>query len=106
MPGFDGTGPMGMGAMTGGGRGFCAVPGTARWPRYGGLSGWGRQGGFGWRRGGPLYWGQPAVYPTMTAEELDFLKNQAEAMRTELRQIETRIDDLEKSAEQAKSQTS
>jgi hypothetical protein len=26
MPGFDGTGPMGMGPMTGGGRGFCAVP--------------------------------------------------------------------------------
>jgi hypothetical protein len=23
MPGFDGTGPMGMGPMTGGGRGFC-----------------------------------------------------------------------------------
>jgi hypothetical protein len=26
MPGFDGTGPRGMGPMTGGGRGFCAVP--------------------------------------------------------------------------------
>jgi len=26
MPGFDGTGPRGMGLMTGGGRGFCAVP--------------------------------------------------------------------------------
>lgn len=26
MPGFDGTGPMGMGPMTGGGRGFCAMP--------------------------------------------------------------------------------
>ena len=25
MPGFDGTGPMGRGAMTGGGGGFCAV---------------------------------------------------------------------------------
>jgi hypothetical protein len=24
MPGFDGTGPRGMGPMTGGGRGFCA----------------------------------------------------------------------------------
>ena len=23
MPGFDGTGPMGLGPMTGGGRGFC-----------------------------------------------------------------------------------
>jgi len=25
MPGFDGTGPKGQGAMTGGGRGYCAV---------------------------------------------------------------------------------
>ncbi|MBN2106583.1 MAG: DUF5320 domain-containing protein, partial [Deltaproteobacteria bacterium] len=24
MPGFNGTGPMGMGPRTGGGRGFCA----------------------------------------------------------------------------------
>ncbi|MFC1912011.1 DUF5320 domain-containing protein [Chloroflexota bacterium] len=26
MPGFDGTGPRGMGPMTGGVRGYCAVP--------------------------------------------------------------------------------
>ena len=26
MPGFDGTGPRGMGPMTGGARGYCAVP--------------------------------------------------------------------------------
>jgi hypothetical protein len=26
MPGFDGNGPMGRGPMTGGGRGFCAMP--------------------------------------------------------------------------------
>lgn len=26
MPGFNGTGPRGMGPMTGGGRGYCAVP--------------------------------------------------------------------------------
>ena len=26
MPGFDGTGPRGQGPMTGGGRGFCALP--------------------------------------------------------------------------------
>jgi len=25
MPGFDGTGPMGLGPMTGWGRGYCAV---------------------------------------------------------------------------------
>ena len=106
MPGFDGTGPMGMGPMTGGGRGFCAVTGTARWPRYGRLGARGRWGGFGWGGATP-YWGRSAVYPTITrAEEIDFLRDQAEAMREELRQIETRIDDLEKNAGQAKSQTS
>ncbi|HHW54937.1 MAG: DUF5320 domain-containing protein [bacterium] len=26
MPGFDGTGPLGEGPLTGGGRGFCIVP--------------------------------------------------------------------------------
>jgi hypothetical protein len=26
MPGFDGTGPRGMGPMTGGGMGYCVVP--------------------------------------------------------------------------------
>ena len=26
MPGFDGTGPLGQGPLTGGGRGYCIVP--------------------------------------------------------------------------------
>jgi len=26
MPGFDGTGPLGLGPMTGGGMGYCVVP--------------------------------------------------------------------------------
>ena len=30
MPGFDGTGPCGRGPMTGGGRGYCAVPQPGR----------------------------------------------------------------------------
>jgi hypothetical protein len=32
MPGFDGTGPLGQGPMTGGGRGFCAMPNRAYGP--------------------------------------------------------------------------
>ncbi|MFO7948365.1 MAG: hypothetical protein R6V19_16305 [Armatimonadota bacterium] len=56
MPGFDGTGPGGMGPMTGGGRGFCNPAGTA----YGGYGGY---GGFGY--GSSMYpwtggaWGMP-----------------------------------------------
>jgi len=34
MPGFDGTGPRGLGPMTGGGRGFCAIPLSGSWPTY------------------------------------------------------------------------
>ena len=51
MPGFDGTGPRGRGPMTGGGRGFCAVPLSA------------------------------------PQQELDFLKNQSQALREQLEQI-------------------
>ena len=58
MPGFDGTGPRGGGPMTGGGRGFCAVPLSA------------------------------------PQQELNFLKNQSQALREQLEQIETRIKDM------------
>ena len=44
MPGFDGTGPRGLGPMTGRGEGYCAIvlpsPGTAKAPYgYAGLAG-------------------------------------------------------------------
>jgi Family of unknown function (DUF5320) len=35
MPGFDGTGPRGIGPMTGGGRGFCAMPYGRGYRAYG-----------------------------------------------------------------------
>jgi hypothetical protein len=67
MPGFDGTGPMGQGPMTGGGRGFCAMPyrgyapygygfrtpyypPTGMYPFYGRVFGAGR-GGLPWGGG-------------------------------------------------------
>jgi hypothetical protein len=43
MPGFDGTGPRGLGPMTGRGEGYCAIvlpaSGTARAYGYAGLAG-------------------------------------------------------------------
>jgi len=51
MPGFDGTGPRGMGPLTGGGRGFCGP--------YGFGGGFGR--GFGFGRGYGFRMGMP--YP-------------------------------------------
>ena len=53
MPGFDGTGPMGQGPMTGGGRGFCAIPNRAYGP-----SGYGvrvPQSFYGRSFGGPIF---------------------------------------------------
>jgi hypothetical protein len=53
MPGFNGTGPRGMGPMTGGGRGFCNPYGFAYGmgfgyrPGFGRPMGRGRGGGFG-----------------------------------------------------------
>ncbi|MBU4304627.1 MAG: DUF5320 family protein, partial [Candidatus Omnitrophica bacterium] len=50
MPRFDGTGPMGQGAMTGGGGGYCAVAvnGTGVRPMSG-RGFYGRGGGRGYR---------------------------------------------------------
>ena len=106
MPGFDRTGPMGMGSMTGGARGLCnpgwatqsdrtAAGGYGRGRGHGyrnmywatGLPGWRRsdQGGF---RGlsGPFY---------APGQELDLLKHQTNALKTELDAINTRIQEIE-----------
>ncbi len=118
MPGFDGTGPMGAGPMTGGRRGFCN-PATAGYvPANGGYGygrGLGRRRGFrggygpGWGRGydrgygwappasGPVY---PPAYPTGAASEIDALKEQADYMRNSLDAINRRIDALEKESKE------
>lgn len=51
MPGLDGTGPMGMGPMTGGARGWCNP--------YGAMYGAPRFGMWG---GGPMSYGAPYGY--------------------------------------------
>ena len=85
MPGFDGTGPRGMGPMTGGGRGFCAVPLRASWPPY-----------IGRRTYSPYtaQWG--ALFPPQIprVQELASLGQQAQAMRAQLDEIEVRIREL------------
>lgn len=96
MPGFDGTGPEGMGAMTGGGRGFCAVPVRRSLP------------GFGWRRpavpySGSFYRPYPRYSPwspdAIRREELEYLKETARSLNNDIRNIEERIKTLETSSE-------
>jgi hypothetical protein len=90
MPGFDGTGPMGMGPMTGGGRGFCSPWGVrAGWRRFD-LPRWNPYTY-------PYYspYGFGPLAPQMTREqELDFLKSEAQALRDELKELDTRISQL------------
>jgi hypothetical protein len=92
MPGFDGTGPMGLGPMTGGGRGFCAVPLRSAWPAYAGM---GFYAPYTPPRGMPYYGALPFAPQTSRQEEFDYLKNLAQSMRANLEDIETRIKELE-----------
>ncbi len=125
MPRGDGTGPAGMGPMTGRAAGYCAgypVPGYMNpVPGYGFGRGWGRGFGRGLGfRGG--YWGAPygaaaygygapyqvpPVYYTAPygarpspEQELDALKGQAEYFEDALDGIKKRIQELEAEKEQ------
>lgn len=122
MPGGDGTGPGGMGPMTGRAAGYCAgyaapgfmnpVAGRGFWGGGGGRGGWGRRNQFyatgltGWQRaaygnpafGGAAPYGAPQAAPfapAMTAQqELDQLKGQAEYFEDSLDGIKKRIEEL------------
>ena len=96
MPGFDGTGPMGIGPMTGGGRGFCAVPLRPAWPTYVGR---GFSMPYGASRGIP-YYGIPPFAPEIAREEeLEYLKGLAQSMREYLKGIEGKIQQIENEKE-------
>jgi len=115
MPGFDRSGPMGAGPMTGGRRGLCGGnynrPGTMGYG-YGYGYGGGRGMGVGFRRGYgrgrgfgyPAYGGYPAppafgpAYPVSSADEMAMLKAEANAMQASLESIQNRIAELEKDA--------
>jgi hypothetical protein len=111
MPGFDRSGPMGAGPMTGSRRGMCGGnynrPGT-----MGNGYGCGPGRGMGFRRGNgrgrgfgyPAYDGYPAprafgpAYPVSSADEMAMLKTEANAMQASLESIQNRIAELEKDA--------
>jgi hypothetical protein len=124
MPGGDGTGPGGMGPMTGRAAGFCAgysVPGYANPVGGRGMGmgrgrggGWGRRNWFyatglpGWQRAGygmpayggavnPYFYGGAAPFaPGLTAQqELDDLKGQAEYLEDALDGVKKRIEEIE-----------
>ncbi len=111
MPGGDRTGPMGMGAMTGRGTGFCsgmdffrnanAVPrggfgmGPGRgigFQRAHGGRGWRNQyyatGMPGWMRSGPN--AEPA-----SPDDKNALKQRSQILQAELEAIQKQLDDMD-----------
>jgi len=111
MPGFDRSGPMGAGPMTGGARGNCNPANAGYNPQLGrgygrgmGLRG-GFRGGAGTRRGAEPGYGRgfgfyPPVggtFSQMTAEdEINMLKANADYMKNSLDEIDRRIRELKK----------
>jgi len=107
MPGFNGTGPRGMGPMTGGGRGFCNPWGIGA-INYGFRRGYGSRGITGYPASRPQFrqeipygytYPEAVPYtPQMTQEkEINMLTEQAQVIRDQLAQIEARIKKLEPS---------
>jgi hypothetical protein len=123
MPGFNRTGPMGAGPMTGGGRGLCNPATAASARAFTGVSGYG--GGLGLRRGfrggggfgrgagmgrgygrgyGMGYgWYPPTMgpaFPYSGADEMEMLRAEANYLKESLEAIKTRMDELEKKPSQ------
>ena len=99
MPGFDSTGPMGFGPMTGGRRGFCGIP----YSGYGTGNRWVmRRGGRGWRNrfyatGLPGWARDPYGMELTSQQEMEMLKEEAETLQKSLVEINERISTFEKS---------
>mgnify|MGYP003958490633 CR=1 FL=1 len=116
MPGFNRTGPMGEGPMTGGARGRCHLDSAGLDPRFyrGSNRGLGLRRGFrggvglrmdrGRRAGSGYGWFPPAIdpgFPADAAGEVDMLKAQAGYMKNSLDAIIERIAMLEKKPTEA-----
>ena len=108
MPGFDRKGPMGMGPMTGGARGMCSsrrrnpvgknlgsqFRGGRGNPR--GNRNTGAPGRSWWQRLTPMGFQNDSFdQPYGRDQEMGYLKEQATALRQELKAIGRRLKDLE-----------
>lgn len=108
MPGYNRSGPMDGGPMTGGMRGYCNPAATAnRFSSFGADVGSGRGRGQGYRGGmghgfGRGFAGYPQAagsYMNNPATKLDGLKVQAASLQKSLDAINKRIAQLETPAE-------
>jgi len=106
MPARDGTGPWGMGPMTGRGLGWCGTGANprfyGRWRGFAGGAGWGF--GRGFRRLGARPWGWAGFPPPAAGfwgpqEELDYLRRYAENLEASLEAVKEEIRALERESE-------
>ena len=100
MPGGNGTGPNGMGPMTGRGLGYCSGAATYGIGRRFGCGmgrGSGRGMGRGFRNQPPFRAGNWSLEANAFTpeQELGTLRQQAEAMQRSLEQINQRINELQ-----------
>ncbi len=112
MPRGDGTGPQGMGPMTGRGLGYCAgysVPGFANpiGSGYGRGMAWGRGGGGGrglaFRRGRGGYFAPYAgfvppagvPFPAVAPDEATALKSHLSVLEEQLAAVKARLGEIE-----------
>jgi len=105
MPGFDRTGPRGIGPMTGGGRGLCNPRGIEvenyflrRGNRFSGVMGYPAIKPW-FRDEIPYGYRYPKTdsytHKATQEEEIDLLRTQSQVIRDQLSQIEARIKNLE-----------
>jgi len=101
MPGRDGTGPLGQGAITGGGFGYCTptaeVRGYYRGRPAANAGGYNR-GVYGRGRGfrnrffamnQPLYDNAPPV------DEKEYLKNELQSLEQEINSVKNRLNEID-----------
>ncbi|MFC1667712.1 DUF5320 domain-containing protein [Candidatus Omnitrophota bacterium] len=103
MPGFDGTGPVRRGPMTGGGKGFCAVPAERVENRnfagrfFGRGRGWRHgyraKGGPGWMRTDQDYPGfergyGPRAQELTAEEEINMLKEEKDFLDSRITELQ------------------
>lgn len=102
MPARDGTGPLGLGSMTGRGMGYCAgynIPGYAN--PMPGRGYWGHGFGRGYRYGrylAPYPYYETSYRPpySSTQDEKAILTEQAKEIENELKAVKERISELER----------
>jgi len=100
MPRGDGTGPNGQGQLTGRGMGYCAgsnAPGFMNGGFGRGMGrGFGRGRGFAWRAKAMQAVPMQQVQPTVITEkqEKQFLGQELDALKEEMKEIEKRLKEL------------